>query len=246
LSLPTPASLSVEDLETRWRVAALQHTPLFTSGWLRSPALSLLGGRAKGSLVLCEYRSAYGLISTGRLEAQRDAATLPSAGLSPPELEDPPGPGEQLEKAVLLEEGAERLPNAERFRGSRPDVQATPRARPRLVALSAMAQSVSGASSSLPRTARHDAAIVAFLIVTPSLSRGNAAASGPRPADAGAFLLRNRRASTRAPRRGYWYVWCCRRSCVHCSALSSRGKAASISSRGGISRLHLTIVRESR
>jgi len=32
---------------------------------------------------------------------------------------------------------AGRLPNAERFRGSRPASQATPRARPRLVALSA-------------------------------------------------------------------------------------------------------------
>ena len=49
-----------------------------------------------------------------------------------------------------------------------PEAQATPRAR--LVALSAMARSVLGASSSLPRAARHDAAIAASLMVTSSLS----------------------------------------------------------------------------
>jgi hypothetical protein len=38
--------------------------------------------------------------------------------------------------------GAGRLPKAERFRGSRPLGQATPGARPRLVALSATALSV--------------------------------------------------------------------------------------------------------
>jgi hypothetical protein len=112
--------------------------------------------------------------------------------------------GKKSEISLWFLGGAGRLANAERFRGSRPALHATPRVRARLVALSALARNVSAAAwpRSPASAARQSATSAASSIVasgTSSRYRSSrrAATRGCRPGSFRAISIVRSSASVR-------------------------------------------------